>query len=213
MILGLAVCRLVALIPGFWLILIMRIHRYPFVLFAVISFPLMSGSNLILGLSVSVAEFVKSIDNRNKKKQPRGLTLTGRLWFGLTGCSKFITSAMRVAAPWFCYHVTRDTLFLGSLISPSISQLTISTSASNSLISSFFESTNLLKFGQVRQCVVNKITLPILHFPSVWCEWKRNGSVPEHALLTNKVKHLVLLLYTCWHAGLDLTSFLHWSSG
>ena len=120
----------------------MRIDRY-FIVSAVISFHFMSGSNLVLG--ISVAKFLKLSMTETKKKQPRSLTLTERLWFGPTGCSKSFTSAVRVPGCHVCYPVARDMLSLRSLISPSASQLPPSKSASDFLISSFFTHIDFLK--------------------------------------------------------------------
>ena len=165
----------------------MRIDRYAFISSAVIPFYVMSGSDLVFGISVSEAKFVENTDDRNKKKQPRGLTLTGTLWFGPTGCSKSFTSAACVAGCHVCYHAGRVMSFSGSLISPSTSQSPPSKSASDSLIFSFFWTHQCTENFLAKSICVWSTKLPsllsVFIFPCIWCEWKRKGSVPEHALI------------------------------
>ena len=91
------------------------------------------GSDLMLGASVCFCSWIceKRLTIKTKRK-PRGLTLTGRLWFGPTRHSKSITSAVRITDCHFCYPAPRHMLPLGSPISPSTLQSPPSKSASHS---------------------------------------------------------------------------------
>ena len=189
--------------------------RHTFILCAVISFNLVSGSNLMFGISVcSCSQICENIDDRNRKKQPRGLILTGGLLLGPTGCSKSFSSAACVTGHYVCYHVARDTSSLGSRISPSTTQSPPSKSASSSLMSSFFKHISLLNKILAKSGSV-KIGLRVihLHFPTCLMWMKKEGV--SSRVCTHEWTRPNIWCCCCialWHAGLDLACFLWWYS-